>query len=184
MLSTIVLAMIFAKIKHYKIGVIFKSWTFYPILLIESVFLFIKIATMSGNYNFVKYVDFLKFADLAVYLIPIFVLQLYKPAIVGSASVFVGTLLNKFVIAQNGGKMPVFPTLSRLTGYIKPDTLEKVSDTHVWGDTSTRWKILTDYIDFGVVIYSIGDVFIHFYVFLIIYKTIAALNRKKEKSAA
>lgn len=178
MASTIIIAMIFAKIKRFKVSYIFSAWPFYPILFIELVFLFIKIATMFGNYSFVQFVPFLKSIYLYPYLLPIFVYKLYKPAVIGSISIFIGTFLNKFVIAQNGGKMPVFPSISRFTGYIKPDILNKVSNSHVWGDESTKWKILTDYIDFGVVIYSIGDLFIHFFVFLIVYKSIQALNIK------
>ena len=91
------------------------------------------------------------------------VFQLYKPALIGSGSIVFGTLLNNFVISQNNGKMPAFPSLSYLTGYIKPHTFQAVNDIHVLGSGATHWKFLTDYIDFGYSILSPGDLFIHFF---------------------
>lgn len=183
MLSTIFIAMIFAKIKGFKVKPLFSAWPFYPILFIELIFAFIKVATMLENYDFVQFVPFLKSIYLYPYLIPIFVYKLYKPAVIGSVSIFIGTFLNRFAIAQNGGKMPVFRSLSHLTGYLKPEQLAKTSNLHIWGDESTKWKILTDFIDCGFVIYSIGDLFIHFFVFIVIYKTIKTLNFR-EKSVS
>jgi hypothetical protein len=107
------------------------------------------------------------------------VFQLYKPALVGSGSIVVGTLLNKFVISQNNGKMPVFPSFSYLTGYVKPYTFQAVQDIHVLGSGAAHWKILTDYIDFGYSILSPGDLFINFFSFLMLYYTIKAVNLQR-----
>ena len=72
--------------------------------------------------------------------------------------------------------MPVFPSLSYLTGYARLDSFSIVNDIHILGNTNTHWKILTDYIDVGYSILSIGDVLVHFFAFFILYETIKALN--------
>jgi hypothetical protein len=90
-------------------------------------------------------------------------------------------MLNKFVIRANNGKMPVFPTLSYFTGYAKPDSFIKVNDIHVLGDSSTKFKFLTDIIDVGYSIMSIGDIFIRFFVFIIIFNTIKYIDTIKNK---
>jgi hypothetical protein len=105
-----------------------------------------------------------------------FVFGLYRPALIGSGSVVIGTLLNDFVIAQNNRRMPDFPSFSYIIGYVKPSTFTVVHDIHVLGNAATHWKLLTDYIDLGYCILSPGDLFIHFSVFLMLYYTIKAVN--------
>ncbi|GAA0727765.1 hypothetical protein GCM10008905_25750 [Clostridium malenominatum] len=75
--------------------------------------------------------------------------------------------------------MPVFPTLSYLTGYATPDAFSKVDDIHVLGNSSTKLKFLTDIIDVGYSILSIGDIFIRVFVFIIIFNTIKHMNRRE-----
>ena len=182
MILTIFGAMLLAKIKHYKIDCLFSSWVFYPTLLLECVLLFFQVNTFLGNYYFVQFASIFKTIYLYSYLIPVFALKLYKPALLGSGSIMIGTLLNNFVMSQNGGKMPVFPSLSYLTGYVKSDSFSVVNDIHVLGSTNTNWKILTDYIDVGYSVLSIGDLLIHFFSFLILYETIVALNVRQNST--
>jgi len=177
MILTITAAMLFAKFKHFKIKYLFLSWTFYPIIFLECVVTFFQINVFMGNYYFIQFAPILKTVYQFAYLIPVFAFGLYKPALIGSCSIFLGTLMNKFVIAQNNGEMPVYPSLSYLTGYIKPDTFHQVQDNlHALGSTQVHWKFLSDYIDVGYSILSPGDVLIHFFSFLILYETIKALN--------
>jgi hypothetical protein len=102
---------------------------------------------------------------------------LYKPGICGSIFIITGTFLNKFVISQNGGKMPVFPSLSKITGYFKVSTIGIADNIHIIGSETTRFKFLTDYIDLGNSILSIGDVLIHSFTFIVIYYAIKEINK-------
>ncbi len=182
MIETVLAALIAAKIRHYKLKYLFMSWTFYPIIALEIILFFFQTNTFLSNYFYVIHFDrYFKTIYILAYLVPILYFKLYKQSLIGSASVLVGTLLNRFVMAQNGGKMPVFPTLSYLTGYLKPYTFDQVNDYHVFGDASSRFKILCDYIDVGYNVMSPGDLFIHFFVFIIIYSAIKELNLKHKE---
>ena len=182
MIETVIAAMILAKIKHYKIKYLFLSWTFYPIIVSELFLLLFQTNTFLSNYYYVINFDrYFKNVYIICYIIPIIYFKLYKPALVGSASIMVGTLMNRFVIAQNGGKMPVYPTLSYLTGYIKPYSFDQVKDYHMLGNAGVHYKILCDYMDVGYNVMSPGDLFIHFFVFLIVYYSIKELNLKYNK---
>jgi hypothetical protein len=176
MIETILAAIILGKIKHYKIGYLFRSWSFYPVLITQCILIFFQISVFFGNYYFVQFASAIKIAIILSFLFPMLFFQLYKPALIGSGSIVFGTLLNKFVISQNNGKMPVFPSFSYLTGYVKPHAFSSVHDIHVLGGAFAHWKILTDYIDFGYSILSPGDLFIHFFSFLMLYYTIKAVN--------
>ena len=176
MLETIIIAFIICKIKGYKIKGIFKNWAIYPVLIIEVVYLFFQINIFMENYFVIKYVGILKTIYLCSYLPLIFVYNRYIQAIVGSIFVAFGGFLNDIAIKANNGFMPVFPTLSFLTGYGKIDAFDKVNDIHVLGDSSTNLKFLTDIFDIGYSILSIGDIFIRLYVFIIIYSVIKEIN--------
>jgi len=80
--------------------------------------------------------------------------------------------MNKFVMSQNGGKMPVYATLSKLTGYFDESAIGNVDQVHILGNEATKYKILTDYIDVGYSILSIGDVLIHAFIFMVVYNVI------------
>lgn len=177
MVETIILAMIVAKIKGYKLKPMLKSWTLYPSLILTLIYVFIQITIFCGYYGFVKYSGLLEKVYLLTFLFPIFRYKLYTNAVIGSISIFIGTALNKLAIAVNGGKMPVFPTLSYLTGYTKPDSFQKVRDIHILGSDSTKLKFLTDYFDIGYSVLSIGDIFIRFFAFIIIYSSIKFINK-------
>ncbi|MEW9094334.1 MAG: DUF5317 family protein [Clostridiaceae bacterium] len=177
MLETILLALVIAKIKGYKIKPLFKSWTIYPILVFELMYLFVQGNIFKENYNFIKYANTLETLYLCSYLALIIKYEQYISAIIGSACIFIGTILNKIAISANNGKMPVFPTLSYSTGYAKPDAFMKVDDIHILGSSSTKLKFLTDVIDVGYSILSIGDIFIRLFVFIIIFNTIKHMNK-------
>ena len=179
MIFSICFAILFAKIKKYKISYLFLSWTFYPIIVFTIIIFILQFSVFISNYNFVQYAPFIKTANLFTFLIPLFYYKQYKTGLIGSASIIIGTLLNKFVMAQNNGKMPVYPSLSYLTGYFKPNAIIQANDNiHIMGNENTPWKILSDYIDVGFSILSIGDLFIHFFTFWVIYQTIKVLNKK------
>lgn len=176
MAETIIIALIFAKIKGYKIRPLFKTWTIYPIIFMELIYIYIQISIFNENYEILKYTEHLKTIYLCSYLPLIFKYEQYISAIIGSIFMIIGGLLNNIAIAANNGMMPVFPNLSYLTGYATVDAFNKVNDIHILGGPETKVKFLTDIFDIGYSVLSLGDIFIRFYVFIIIFKTIKHIN--------
>ena len=182
MIETVFVALIIAKLKRYKLAPLLKAWPLYPFLFLELVYLFFQWSVFQGNYEYVQYAGLLKQLQLFVFILPILVYRQYTQALIGSAFIFVGTFLNKFVMAQNGGTMPVFPSFSYFTGYVTSDSFTAVSGIHSLGSSDTQWKILTDIFDLGYTILSLGDIFISVFVGLLLFNTVKILNvRIKEK---
>ena len=179
--ETILLAFLFAKIKGYKIRPLFKSWTIYPLIIFEIIYLIGQVIIFSGNYEFIGFIRSLKPIYLCTYLLLVFKYEIYISSIIGAIFVFLGGVLNDIAIKANGGFMPVYPTLSYLTGYVKPEAFDLVKDIHILGNSQTKLKILTDFIDLGYSILSVGDVFIRVFVFIIIYNSIKKISDLKSK---
>lgn len=177
MLETILLTLLFAKIKGYKINVLFKSWEIYPIIILELLYILMQISVFNGYYGYIKYSGVFKTLYLSAFLFLILKYRQYIPAIVGSICIFIGSTLNNIAIGSNNGKMPVFPTISYYTGYIKKSDFFIVNDIHILGNETTKVKFLTDIFDFGYSIVSIGDIFIRLFVFIIIYNSIKCINK-------
>ena len=182
MIETILISLIFCKIKKLKIKPLFKSWTIYPIIIMELIYMFIQINVFMDNYFFIKYVNILKICYLCSYLPMIFIYNQYISAIIGSVFVFIGGILNDIAIKVNNGYMPVFPSLSYITGYANIEAFDKVNDIHILGDASTKLKILTDIFDIGYSVLSLGDIFIRGFVFIIIYNVVKSLNQTNDKN--
>ena len=178
MVVEILIVCLFAKVRHYKLKYLFQSWTFYPVLAVQLMLVVFQFSLFFNTYYFTKFISITEPAAILSFVFAMFVFRLYKPAMFGSASIVAGTLLNKFVIAQNGGKMPVFPSLSYLTGYITPEMLGSVDSLHVLGSADTKFKFLTDYIDYGYSILSPGDVLIHLFACVMLYFMIVAVNKQ------
>lgn len=186
MIETIFLSFIFAKVKGYRLRPLFKSWTIYPILVFVLIYLIMEVLIFTGNYSLIKYTNLFKIAYICTFLILIIKYKLYITAIIGSIFVLMGGALNDIAIAANNGKMPVFPTLSYLTGYVKQDSFISVTDIHVLGNSLVKLKFLTDIIDVGYSIMSIGDVLIRLFAFIVIYYAIKnsnliGINRNENK---
>ena len=177
MILTFVFALILAKIKKQKLSVLFKAYALYPVYLSELFVMFLQANVFLGNFYFSRHLELIKMLHLGLYIIPVIAYGLYKQALVGSAFVFAGTALNKLVMHANGGKMPVYPSLSRLTGYFSPEGLSAPGGIHSLGGPSTKLAFLADYIDVGYSVLSIGDLIIRVYIILILYYTIVRLNR-------
>ena len=182
MIETILLAMIVAKLKGFNPSKLFKAWPIYPIIILELTYVIFQTLILSGNYSVIKYSNFMEKPLLILFLILILLYKQYISAIIGSAFIVIGGVLNNIVIAANNGKMPVFPTISYLTGYVRPEMWVKVNDIHTLGTSATKLKFLADIFDVGYCIMSIGDIFIRVFVFLIIYNTIKKLNIIKTSS--
>lgn len=181
MIETILISLIFCKIKKLKIKPLFKSWTIYPVVVMELIYLFIQINVFMDNYMFIKYVGVLKVFYLCSYLPMIFTYNQYISAIIGSVFVFIGGILNDIAISANNGYMPVFPSLSYITGYANIEAFDKVNDIHILGDSSNKQKFLTDIFDIGYSVLSLGDIFIRGFVFIIIYNVVKNLNQTNDK---
>ncbi|WP_251861156.1 DUF5317 family protein [Clostridium sp. Marseille-Q2269] len=179
MLETIILALMIAKLKGYKIKSIFKSWHIYPALSIELIYVVVQINIFLQNYSLIQYIKILEPIYIFSYIFIIIKHEQYREAIIGSLFILIGSVLNKIAIVANNGKMAVFPTISYLTGYAKPDAFLKVNDIHILGAPYTKFKFLTDIIDTGYSVMSIGDIFIRFFVFITIFNTIKHLNSIK-----
>lgn len=178
MIIYIVLAILYAKKKGYKIKPILRDYSLYPLFIAEMIYLFLQISVFNGNYDYIEYAAVFKTLYLYTLIIPIVVHKLYKTGIYGSIIMTIGSMMNRFVMSQNGGKMPVFPTLSKYTGYFSETPLGTVDQIHVLGNEATKYKILTDYIDVGYSILSIGDVLIHALIFMVLYSAIKENSNK------
>lgn len=176
MIETILLAMLISKLKGYKLKPLFKSWAIYPTMIFTLLYIYLQINIFCSDYRFIKYSRLLETIYILTFLALIFTYKLYGSAIIGSLSIFIGSALNKLAIDANGGKMPVFPTLSYITGYTKPNSFNIVNDIHVLGTDTTKLKFLTDYIDIGYSVLSIGDIFIRFFTFIIVFNAISYIN--------
>ncbi|MBU3154906.1 DUF5317 domain-containing protein [Clostridium estertheticum] len=177
MIEPILLALVFAKIKGYKIRPLFKNWAIYPVLTFVLLYVISEVMIFNDNYSFIKYTSVFHYFYLLTFIILIIKYKLNFSAIIGSIFIIIGSILNKIVIAANNGKMPVFPKLSYLTGYVKPDSFMKVKDIHILGSGVTKMKFLTDIIDVGYCIMSIGDICIRVFVFIILFNTIKVINK-------
>lgn len=178
MLIYLLFAYFCAKLKGYKLKPVLKARSLYPYAIVEILYLFLQMSVFIQNYSFIQYTTIIKSVYLYTLIIPIFVYKLYKQGLLGSMFIIIGTLLNKFVMNQNGGKMPVFASISKLTGYYNEDAIKSVDNIHIIGDSSTKFKFLTDFIDTGTSILSIGDVLIHSFIFIVIFYTIKEINRE------
>lgn len=174
----ILLAVLYAKIKGYRIKPILKDYSLYPFAVAEIVYIILQVNTFSGNYSYIKYASIFKTLYLNTLIIPILVHKLYKPAIYSSILITIGSMLNKFVMSQNGGKMPVFASLSKITGYFNEVAINTVDKVHIIGHEATKYKFLADFIDIGYSVLSIGDILIHSFIFIIIYNVIKENNKK------
>lgn len=182
--ETILLVFLFAKIKGYNIRPLFKSWTIYPLVGFEVITLIGQVVAFFDNYQLIEVIGSLKTIYLSIYLLLILKYELYISSIIGSFFVLLGGALNDIVIKANGGFMPVFQSLSYLTGRMTLEDFQGVNGIHILGNTQTKLKILTDFIDLGYTILSIGDVFIRVFVFVVIYNSIKKLNDQRRKDNA
>ncbi|ACD53078.1 hypothetical protein FDB55_12020 [Clostridium botulinum] len=179
--ETILLACLFAKIKGYEIKPLFKSWTIYPLVIFEIITLIGQVATFFGNYKIIEFIGSLTTIYLISYLLLVLKYELYVTSIIGSFFVVFGGVLNDIAIKSNGGFMPVYQSLSYLTGRVTLENYQRVNDIHILGDSQTNFKILTDFIDLGYTILSVGDVFIRVFVFIILYYAIKKVNNQRRK---
>ena len=178
MIVEILFVLVFARLKGHRVRTLFHTWTFYPVLAVQLMLVVFQASLFFQYYGFVPMVPYVEMAVILSFVPAMFTFSLYRPAVLGAGSVVLGTWLNRLVIAQNGGKMPVYPTLSYWTGYTTPAMFGTVDSLHVLGDASTKLKFLTDYIDYGYSILSLGDVLIHLFACFMLYALIRAASMR------
>lgn len=175
MLLFFFLALLIGWLQGRQSGAVFRQKSLIPYFLLELCYIGVQISAFCGYYGFVPYASWIKRLYFLVLLVPILAHRLYVPAIAGASAAAAGTLLNRVVMNANGGKMPVFATLSRWTGYFTPDFAAAGDTIHMAGDSSVRLAFLADWIDLGYCILSIGDLLVHSFTFIIIYAMIRAV---------
>ncbi|MFA6736743.1 MAG: hypothetical protein WCR87_07480, partial [Saccharofermentanales bacterium] len=99
MTETVLLAIIFAKIRGNRVGLLFKSWTISPFLAVEVMYIFFQIQVFTGNYYFIQFAPFVKRIYLFCLVVPVIVYKEYLQGLIGSGFVLLGTLMNRFVMA-------------------------------------------------------------------------------------
>lgn len=178
MILFILLACAVARRNGYRIAPVLKDASLYPFFAVECVYWVFQGFAFSGNYAFLPYSRALQSAYIASMLFPVLRHRLYAPALVGAGMVIAGTVLNRLVMRANGGRMPVWPTLSGVTGYFNPEALSQGLDAvHVRMGADTALNFLGDYIDVGFSVMSPGDLLIHGFTAVILYGAIRSLNR-------
>ena len=175
MLLFFFLALLIGWLQGRQSGAVFRRKSLIPYFLLELCYIGVQISAFCGYYGFVPYASWIKRLYFLVLLVPILAHRLYLPAIAGAGAAAAGTLLNRAVMNANGGKMPVFATLSRWTGYFTPDFAAAGDTIHMVGDSSIRLAFLADWIDLGYCILSIGDLLVHSFTFIIVYAMIRAV---------
>lgn len=179
MIETLLIALLISYKRGYDLKLLWKEKAFYPLFICEGSYWLIQLLLFNGNYIFLPYVHIFKTLYLCTTLFIVFRFQLYKYALLGSSCVLLGGWCNDLAIWANGGKMPVFPSLSYWTGYIKPEMFGVVDQLHILGSSTTQFKILTDFIDLGYSILSIGDVLIRILPFIVIYQGLKSATSQK-----
>lgn len=205
MIEAVFVAFAFAWFRGYKWKVfnLFKHWSIYPIALTCLLNIYIIYLMISGQYWFMEYAKYIKIVSILLYSGLIFRYKLYdislfykmetkeypilttltSPVSLGVLFIIIGSVLNTMAVKANNFTMPVFASLSFSTGYSKIDMFTKMlqyGDFHVFGDYTSHFIFLTDVIDFfGISIFSIGDVFIRGFAFLVIYYSVKETNKPK-----
>ena len=183
MILFIVAGFIVAKIKGFKLKPALKAPYLYPLFILELVYIVMQVSFVLGNRTLLDFSRSLQIAFIAVLLPPIIKFSINLPAIISAAGVAIGTFLNNLVMSANNNLMPVFPTLSKLTGYYTEGVVEEVNDgKHIMGGFDTKLSYLADYIDTGWTIYSPGDVLIHGFITVIIYYYIKKINEAVKRA--
>jgi hypothetical protein len=168
--------LVIALAKGYRIKLVFKVIDLYPFLIVCVCHAFFVVNAWLGNHSFVRFAELLQYLMIITLLLPILRRKIFTPTYIGVAMTMAGTFLNRIVINANGGKMPVYPTVSKWIGYYKDGQLDGTIDgLHVLLDQSAELPFLADYIDLGTCILSPGDVLIHAFASIIIFYTIKAV---------
>jgi hypothetical protein len=180
MIESYVIAMLIAIFKGYDIGVVFSRpeivFQFFVIIFIAVTGLIMtKIGALEKMNQIKPYMVFLYFiAFLMPQIVNYRAFNLIY-LIVSIALYVIGGRMNDLVVKANGGKMPVYPFIS-VKLFKRYAEKAKNKPIYIMGDTNTRLKILSDWIDVGYDIYSPGDLINLASYGLLFYNLIVFLN--------
>ena len=90
MLLNILIAIVIAKIKSYKIKPLLKAYPLYPFYFVEIIYIALQVCIFFDNYTFVKYAKLINSVYMYTLIIPILAYHLYKPGLIGSALILLG----------------------------------------------------------------------------------------------
>jgi len=184
MLIFILIPLIIARVKGYRVLELFKVIDMYPFFMVCACHGFFVLNAWNDNHSFVRFAKLVQFLLIFTLILPIVRRRITTPALIGVGMTMVGTVMNTIVINANGGKMPVYPTVSKWFGYHREGQLDgTIDDLHVLMDESSRLVFLTDYFDLGSCVLSPGDLLIHSFASIIIYYAIKASCQKAGKGA-
>lgn len=188
MIEFILGAFIVAWKKGYKLKPIFSSWQIYIPILFMLFYIFLEITIWIRWFYFVPYQQIIKTSILLGYVPLCLKYRLYEsdrtksswgiltsPMLFATLCLWLGSTFNKLAMNANNGYMPFFPSNSYATGYYT-DAMTN-DGIHVLGNAQSALIPLTDTIDLGWSIMSIGDVLVRIYVFTIIYYSIKNTNK-------
>lgn len=178
MVETVLLAMIFARIKGIKLLDIMRRWEFYPVFICAIIYFFLQVGIFQGYYGLLIISNTYKVMYSAAIFYLIYRFKIYKPGFFGVAVMLGGMALNQMVMHANAGKMPVFPTLSLKTGYITADKINTIDGLHIIGNSATRLKYLSDILDVGYCIMSLGDVLVRVFLFIVLYYSFRSIKKQ------
>ena len=182
MIETVILALVFVRLKGTKLKEIFRHCEFYPVFIGALTYIFLQIGMFKGDYSLLPYANIYKALYSAAIFFLIYRFKLYKQGFIGIGLMFVGMGLNKLVMYFNNSKMPVFPTLSLKTGYIDINNLNTIDGWHVVGDSTTRLKFLSDIFDTGYCVMSLGDIFVRAFLFIVIFYSFKSIKNEPHKA--
>ena len=184
MLIFVLIPLVIALIKGYRIRPVFRVPDLYPFFFTCVVHGFFVVNAWLGNHEFVKYAGPLQYIMILTLILPVVRRHIFGPTMVGVGFTLIGTLMNRIVINANNGKMPVYPTISKWIGYYKDGQLDgSIDDLHVLLDGSSKLPFLADYIDLGVCVLSPGDLLIHSFASIIVYYTVKSLSCREMPAA-
>ena len=186
MLIFILIPLLIAYLKGYRISALFRVMDLYPFFIACGIHAVFVINAWFGNLTLVRFASVLQYIMIISLLLPVVRRRIFVPTMVGVGLTFVGTAMNHIVIRANDGKMPVYPTLSKWIGYYKEGQLDgTIDDLHVLMDSSSKLPFLADYFDLGSCVLSPGDLLIHAFASIIVYYTVKTVchGEKRVKKA-
>ena len=184
MLIFILIPLVLARFRGYRIRSLFCVIDMYPFFLLCLLHGFFVLNAWLGNHSFVKFSEILQHGMTLSLLLPVVRRRIFTPTLIGACMTVGGTLMNRIVIQANDGRMPVYPTVSKWIGYYKDGQLDgSIDSLHVLLDDSSKLPFLADYIDLGLCILSPGDVLIHAFASIVLYCTVKAVC-PRDKAAA
>jgi len=182
--------------KQYNMKLVFKEIYIYLPLLFLILYLILEVLIFNNITWFLPYGAIIKQVTLLSYLGLIVRYELYNsmyekyrdkgfiafitsPFSLAIFCLCVGYFFNYIAIVSNNYHMPLFNDLSYWSGYTDIHSFT-VDSFYILGDYKSKYIIFCDIIDLGYTTLSIGDVFIRFYPFVILFFSIKKSNEMKK----